>query len=156
MDMSLSKLRELVIEKPGVLQSMGSQRVGHDWSTELDWTDFRDCLIHLKRLWCSEKWKAGGEGDDRGQDGWMASPTQWIWVWASSRRSWWTRKPNVLQSMGLQRARHPGMWSQVGMSLGELQELVMDREAWRAGIHGVTKSRTQLSDWSDLIKRTVL
>ena len=61
---------------------------------------------HQKRLWCSEKWKAGGEGDDRGQDGWMASPTQWIWVWASSRRWWRTEKPGMLQSMGLQRVRH--------------------------------------------------
>jgi len=41
-------------------------------------------LIHWKRPWCSERLKAGGEGDDRGQDCWMASPTQWTWVWASS------------------------------------------------------------------------
>ena len=45
----------------------------------------------------------GTEGDDRGQDGWMASPTQWTWVWASSGSWWWTGKPGVLQSMGLQR-----------------------------------------------------
>ena len=45
----------------------------------------------------------GGEGDDRGWDGWMASPTQWAWVWASSRSWWWTGKPGVLQSMGSQR-----------------------------------------------------
>ena len=52
------------------------------------------------------KMKAGGEGDDRGWGGWMASLTQWTWVWASSRSLWWTGKLGVLQSMGLQRVRH--------------------------------------------------
>ena len=47
----------------------------------------------------------GGEGDDRGRDGWMASPTRWTWVWVSSRSRWWTRKPGVLQYMGSQRVR---------------------------------------------------
>ena len=46
--------------------------------------------------------KAGREGDDRGCDGWMASLTQWTWVWASSRSWWWTGKPGLLQSIGLQ------------------------------------------------------
>ena len=53
-----------------------------------------------------ERLKAGGEEDDRGWDGWMASPTQWTWVWASSRSWWWRRKPGVLQSMGSQRVKH--------------------------------------------------
>ena len=44
--------------------------------------------------------------DDRGWDGWKASLTRWTWVWASSRSCWWTGKPGVLQSMGLQRVRH--------------------------------------------------
>ena len=70
-------------------------------------------LTHWKRPWCWERLRAGGEGDDRGWDGWMASLT------------WW-------------------------MSLSELRELVMDREAWRAAIHGVAKSRTRLSDWTEL------
>ena len=43
---------------------------------------------HWKRLWCWKRLKAGEEGDDRGWDGWMASPSQWTWVWANSRR-WW-------------------------------------------------------------------
>ena len=55
------------------------------------------------RPWCWERLRAGGEGDDRGWDGWMASPTQWTWVWASSGRWWKTGKPGVLQSMGSQR-----------------------------------------------------
>ena len=55
-------------------------------------------LSHLKRPWSWERLKAGGEGDDRGWDGWMASPTLWRWVWVSSRSWWWTGKPGVLQS----------------------------------------------------------
>ena len=68
-------------------------------------------LTHLKRPWCWERLRVGGEGDDRGWDGWMASPTH---------------------------------------GQDKLWELVMDREAWRAVIHGVAKSRTQLSDWTEL------
>ena len=56
-------------------------------------------LNYWKRPWCWERFKAGGEGDDRGWDGWMASPTRSTWVWASSRSWWWTGKPGVLQSM---------------------------------------------------------
>ena len=55
------------------------------------------------RPWCWERLKSGGEWDNRGWDGWMASPTWWTWVWASSGSWWWTRKPGVLQSMGSQR-----------------------------------------------------
>ena len=61
---------------------------------------------HWKRPWSWERLKAGGEGDVRGWDGWMASSTQWTWVWASSRRGWRTRKPGELQSIGSQRNRH--------------------------------------------------
>ena len=62
-------------------------------------------LTHWKRPWCWERLKAGGEGDDR-WDGWMASPTRWTWVWASSGSWWWTGKPDMLQSMGSQRVGH--------------------------------------------------
>ena len=57
-------------------------------------------------IWCWERLRAGGEGDNRGQDGWMASLTQWTWVWVDSRSWWWTGRPGVLQSMGSQRVRH--------------------------------------------------
>ena len=63
-------------------------------------------LTYLKRPWCWERLKAVGEGDDRGWDGWMASPTQWTWVWASSGSWWWTGRPGVLQSMGSQGVGH--------------------------------------------------
>ena len=63
-------------------------------------------LTHWKRTWCQGKLKVGGEGDDRGWDGWMASPTQWTWVWASSRSWWRTGKSGVLQSIGSQRVGH--------------------------------------------------
>ena len=68
---------------------------------------------HWKTLWCWEGLRTGGEGDDRGWDGWMASPTRWT-------------------------------------CLSEFQELVMDREAWCAAVHGFTKSWTRLSDWTEL------
>ena len=59
-----------------------------------------------KRPWCWEGLGAGGEGDDRGWDGWMASPTQWTWVWVNSGSCWWTGRPGVLWFMGSQRVRH--------------------------------------------------
>ena len=57
-------------------------------------------LTHWKRPWCWKRLKAWGEGDDRGWDGWMASPKQWTWVWVNSGSWWWTGRPGVLQSMG--------------------------------------------------------
>ena len=56
-------------------------------------------LTHWKRPWCWERLKAGGEGDDRGCDGWMASPIRWTWVWASSGSWWWTGKPGLLHTL---------------------------------------------------------
>ena len=63
-------------------------------------------LTHWKRPWCWERLRAGGEGDDRGWDVWMASPTRWTWVWVDSGSWWWTGRPDVLQFMGLQIVRH--------------------------------------------------
>ena len=75
-------------------------------------------LTHWKRPWCWERVKAGGEGDDRGWDGWMVSPTQWTWVWVNSRNWWWTGRPGMLQSMGLQRIGHDWAtelkWTELG------------------------------------------
>ena len=60
-------------------------------------------LTHLKRPWCWEGLRAGGEGDNRGWDGWMASPARWAWVRVNSGSWWWTGRPGMLRFMGLQR-----------------------------------------------------
>ena len=73
----------------------------------------------LKRPWWWERLKTGGEGDDRGWDGWMASPTQWTWVWVNSRIWWWTGRLGVLPSMWLQSVRHDWVselkWTEVSI-----------------------------------------
>ena len=86
-----------------------------DWC--LNWTSnilatWCEELTHWKRPQCWERLNAGGKRDNRGWDGWMASPTRWTWVWVNSG--------------------------------------AMDREACRAAIHGVVKSRTWLGDWTEL------
>ena len=63
-------------------------------------------LTRLKRPWCWERLKVGEEGDDRGWNGWMASLTQWTWVWVNSGSWWWAGRPGMLLSMGLQRVGH--------------------------------------------------
>ena len=72
-------------------------------------------MTYWKRPWCWERLKAREEGDDRGWDGWMASPTQWTWVWVI------------------------------------FENLLMDREAWHAAVHGAAKTWTWLSNWTELI-----
>ena len=63
-------------------------------------------LTHWKRPWCWEGVRAGGEGDDRGWDGWMASPTQWAWVWVNSGSRLCIERPGMLWFMGSQRVGH--------------------------------------------------
>ena len=62
-------------------------------------------LTHWKRSWCWKRLKAEGEGDNRGQDVWMASLTGWTWVWVSPGNWWWTGKSGMLQSMESQNVR---------------------------------------------------
>ena len=63
-------------------------------------------LTHWKRLWCWEGLGEGGERDDRGWDGWMASLSRWTWVWVNSGSWWWTGRPGVLRFMGSQKVGH--------------------------------------------------
>ena len=57
-------------------------------------------LTYLRRSWCRERLRAGGEGDNRGWDDWMASLTRWTWVWVNSGSWWWTGRPGMLRFMG--------------------------------------------------------
>ena len=81
-------------------------------------------LTHLKRPWCLERLKVGGEGDDRGWDSWMASPTQWTWVWVNSGSWWWTGRPEVLQSMGSQNVGRLSNWTELN-SIGGFQDYLI-------------------------------
>ena len=81
-------------------------------------------LTHWKRSWCWERLKAGGEGNDRGWDGWMAPTTQWTWVWVGSGSWWWTGKPGGLQSMGLQRVTHD--WA-TELNWTELMNILLEK-----------------------------
>ena len=67
-----------------------------------------EVLTHWKRLWRWEGLGAGGEGDDRGWDGCMASPTWWTWVCVNSGSWWWTGRSGVLRFMGSERVGHNG------------------------------------------------
>ena len=81
-------------------------RTDAEAETPILWPPVAKNWLIGKKPWCWERLKVGGEGDDRGWDGWMASPTQWTWVSASTRSWWRTGKPGVLQSMGSQRVGH--------------------------------------------------
>ena len=81
-------------------------RTGAEAETPVLWPPDVEGLTHLKRLWCWKRLKAGGEGDDRRWDGWMASPTLWTWVSVNSGSWWWTGRPDMLQSMGSLRVGH--------------------------------------------------
>ena len=97
-------------------------------------------LSHWKRLWCWWGLGAGGEGDDRGWDGWMVSPTWWTWVWVNSRSWWWTGRPGMLRSMGSQRVGHD--WA---------TELNWIYEATR-NVQGIAP----LSSWRITVKKDVM
>ena len=86
-------------------------------------------LTHWKRLWCWEGLGAGGEGNDRGWDGWMASLTRWTWVWVNSGSWWWTGRPGVLRFMGLQRVGHDWATEQVLKRIGCIKEIL--KEEWK-------------------------
>ena len=103
---------------PAPLQRTDGQQIPLDTSTVTQGRRLILCIFSpqtrtfqfiqqlTKRPWCWERLKAGGEGADRGWDGWMASPTRWTWVWVNSGSWWWTGRPGVLQSMGSQRIGH--------------------------------------------------
>ena len=112
---------EKTLESPLDCKKIHPGRPKGDQSLDVHWKDgcwsrnsntlanWCEELTQLKRPWYWERLRAGREGDDRGWDGWMASPTQWTWVWMDAGSWWWTRRPGVLQFMGSQRVRHDGV-----------------------------------------------
>ena len=81
-------------------------RINAEAEAPVLWPPEGEEMTHLKRPWCWERLKVGGEGDDRGCSGWMASPIRWTWVWINSGSWWWTGRPGMLQSVGSQRVGH--------------------------------------------------
>ena len=77
-------------------------------------------LTHLKRPWCWERLRAGRKGDNRGWDVWMASPTQWTWVWVDSGSWLWTGRPGMLQFMALQSGTWLSNWTELKWEVTEL------------------------------------
>ena len=109
-----SILKEISLEYSleGLMLKLILQYSGH-----LMWrTDWLEKTLMLGEI------EAGGEGDDRGWDGWMSSPTQWTWVWVNFGSWWWTGKPGMLQSKGSQRVRHN--WAELNPFLGKLFKLL--------------------------------
>ena len=90
-------------------------------------------LTHWKRPWCWEGLEAGGDGVNRGWDGWMASPTQWTWIWVNSGSLWWTGRPGMLRFMGSQRVGHDWAaelnWTELYWMLAPEPALPLSREA---------------------------
>ena len=99
-------------------------------------------LTHWKRLWCWEGLGEGGRGEDRGWDGWMASPTGWIWVWGNCESWWCTGRLGVLQFMGLQIQIQLSDWTDWWLLLpynGGVQYLRQTPFTWVFILKGVLK-----------------
>ena len=99
-------------------------------------------LTHLKRPWRWERLTVRGEGDNRGWDGWMASPTQWTWVWVSSGSWWRTGRPGMLPSMGSQSDTTEQMnWTELHSTKGsrtcalwrKTRMLLLELHCWLSG-----------------------
>ena len=88
-------------------------RTDAEAETPILWPPDAKSWLHWKRPWCWERLRAGGEGDDRGWDGWMASRTQWTWVWVNSGSWWWTGRPGVLRFMGSQSWTRLSDWTEL-------------------------------------------
>ena len=122
------------------------------WNSSALATGYEE-LTHWKRPWCWARLKAGGEGDGRRWDGWMASPTWWTWVWASFRSWWWTGKLGVLQSMGSQSQTWLSDWTEL---ISDAQDI--SRNQWQDlgeinFFDNVSLTNNYCSWWDGLVKQ---
>ena len=114
-------------------------------------------LTHWKRLWCWEGLGTGGDGDNRGWDGWMASPMRWTWVWVNSGSWWWTGRPGVLQFMGSQRIGHDWTtelnwtecksWDESKYFMNDEAEQNQASRYWLSKLNGLCRSLVNTSKW---------
>ena len=100
----------------------------------------------FEKTW--ERLKAGGEGDDRGWDGWMVSRNRWTWVWVGSGSWWWTERPGVLQSMGLQRVRHDWTTEWLTDKAKKKKRLKLAKSENKEGIYSPTQALDKLNNLS--------
>ena len=110
----------------------------------------------LEKTRCWERLKAGGEGDDRGWDGWMAPLTWWTWVWASSGRWWWTGKPGMLAVHGVAKIwTWLSDWTEPSYQRGVLLSVSMFSLSRKlcvcvvGGSKGQRKLRTVIQMWNE-------
>ena len=95
-------------------------------------------LTHWKSLWCWEGLGAGGEGDDRWWDGWMASLTQWMWVWVDSGSWWWTGRPGMLRFMGSQSLTRLSDWTELNTLCKNVLKLQNIKSTYKCKLHFYT------------------
>ena len=95
------------------------------WNSSTLATSFEELTL-WKRPWCLEGLGAGGEGDDRGWDGWMASPTRWTWVWVNFGSWWWTGRPGLLRFMGSQSRTWLSDWTELNWVAPVLNSTVLE------------------------------
>ena len=110
------------------------------WMFMKDWSRSSNTLAtrykeptHWKRPWCWKRLKAGGEGDDRGWDGWMASPTQRTWVWVDSGSWWWTGGLACCSSWGPKSRTRLSNWTELNWT-----ELNRTKTSW----HKITNANS--------------
>ena len=111
-------------------------------------------LIHWKKPWCWERLRAGGEGDNKGWDDWIASSTRWRWVWVDSGSWWWTGRPGMLWFIGSQRVGHDEWLNWLGICFCSGDQMPLFRREGFSGIFMFTVKMGQpcgiWDTWSSL------